>query len=80
MIWIVCVFRGIRASHIFFDSSDGRWTLESLKNKKRKSKLSKDHSEKGFPLGRLTWTVEVIKIRKNHIIFGQINRRLVSLT
>ena len=25
-------FRGIRASHIFLDPFDGRWTLQSLKN------------------------------------------------
>ena len=32
-------FRGIRASHIFLDPFDGRWTLQSLKNPGKISKL-----------------------------------------
>ena len=51
--------RGIRASRIFFDSRDDRWTLESLKSPGRRSKLSKGASGVGYPIGRQTWTVEV---------------------
>ena len=39
-------FRGIRASHIFLDPFDGRWTLQSLKNPGKISKLVKKHALK----------------------------------
>ncbi len=52
-------WRGIRASHIYFDDADGRWTLQSLKSSGRMSKLSANFSKTGYPFGRLTWNVQV---------------------
>ena len=52
-------FRGMRASRIFFDATDDRWTLESLKSPGRRSKLPTKESEFDYPIGRQTWTVEV---------------------
>ena len=51
-------FRGIRASHIFFDPLDNRWTLQSLKSPGKISKLTEMFSEMKYPIGRLEWTVE----------------------
>ena len=53
------IFRGMRASRIFFDATDDRWTLESLKTPGRRSKLPTKESEFDYPIGRQTWTVEV---------------------
>jgi hypothetical protein len=55
-------FRGMRASHIFFDVEDGCWTLQSLKNPKRMSKLPSDYAPDKFPIGRMTWTVKVSEL------------------
>jgi hypothetical protein len=51
--------RGIRASHIFLDPLDGRWTIQSLKSPGKISKLSEEYSSVRYPIGRLEWTVEV---------------------
>ena len=56
---IYFIFRGMRASRIFFDATDDRWTLESLKTPGRRSKLPTKDSEFDYPIGRQTWTVEV---------------------
>ena len=49
-------FRGIRASHIFMDF-DGKWTLQSLKNPGKISKLT-DSSSTRYPFGRQKWIVQ----------------------
>ena len=49
-------FRGIRASHIFVDPVDGKWTLQSLKNPGKISKL--DIPNTRYPIGRHRWTVQ----------------------
>ena len=51
-------FKGVRASHIFFDDEDGRWTLQSFKDPTKRSKLVTNSSTQ-FPIGRLTWEVAV---------------------
>ena len=53
-------FRGIRASHIFVDPVDGKWTIQSLKSPGKISKLSKseEYSATHYPIGRLEWTVQ----------------------
>ena len=52
-------FRGIRASHIFVDPVDGKWTIQSLKSPGKISKLSsEDYSAQHYPVGRLEWTVQ----------------------
>ena len=50
-------FRGIRASHIFVDPVDSKWTIQSLKNPGKISKLMNVPSTK-YPFGRQTWTVQ----------------------
>jgi len=57
------IYRGIRASHIFYDNTDKTWTLESFKTPGRISKLSESQSIYGYPFGRLTWTIKVSKIQ-----------------
>ena len=51
-------FRGIRASHIFLDPSDGKWTIQSLKSPGKISKLPDSYSLSRYPIGRLTWTIQ----------------------
>ena len=52
-------FRGIRASHIFVDPVDGKWTIQSLKSPGKISKLSSEnYSAQHYPVGRLEWTVQ----------------------
>merc|ERR1719376_813754 len=54
-------FRGIRASHIYFDEGEESWVLESLKNPTKRSKLllSPNELSRGsrYPIGRLEWIV-----------------------
>ena len=56
-------FRGIRASHIFVDSVDGKWTLQSLKSPGKISKL--DIPNTRYPIGRHQW-----KVQNNDTQFG----------
>ena len=56
-------FRGIRASHIFVDAVDGKWTLQSLKNPGKISKL--DIPNTRYPIGRHQW-----KVQNNDTQFG----------
>ena len=54
--------RGLRASHIFFNATEGMWVLQSLKNPEKRSKLLPDFSSTNFPLGRLKWEVNVSNV------------------
>ena len=76
-------FRGIRASHIFVDPVDGKWTIQSLKSPGKISKILSDgHSSEHYPIGRLQWTVQnnytdlgkyiFIKVRRNPSEFNTV--------
>ena len=49
------VFHGLKFSWIYFDSNDGRWTIQSLRNPQKISKLINDGSTDGTPIGRQNW-------------------------
>ncbi len=57
-------FRGIRASHIFYDPLDSKWTLQSLKNPSKISKIMTTKAHE-YPIGRIEWTV-----KNNNTSFG----------
>lgn len=58
-------FRGIRSSHIFLDPVDNKWTIQSLKNPGKISKLMNAEDSKMYPIGRQQW-----KIQNNDTQYG----------
>ena len=75
----ILFWRGIRASHIYFDDTDGRWTLQSLKSSGRMSKLSANFSKTGYPFGRLTWNVQVQLLLKLARLLFEKHRLTVNI-
>ncbi|XP_059086853.1 uncharacterized protein LOC131883401 isoform X1 [Tigriopus californicus] len=50
-------FRGLRASHIYFNDTDQTWVLASLRSPGKRSLVRNDAFKTGFPLGRTPWTL-----------------------
>lgn len=54
-------FKGLRASHIYFNNTDQSWVLASLKSPGKMSMIRNEALTTGFPLGRMAWTIQNAK-------------------